>query len=208
MQDGTGKSASEDVAVVKAQKKLLKKQRKAAAAQAEVRSAVQTVKEARLTASTASQQQPSLASSSDSVHLTDPSLQKRKKPKASDKTAAEVAVSLADAADEVVPRQATNPVKHKKHKAGAKLIDKATDKSAAAGSRAASVQIVDAVRPSAGQKPGSAQEQPAAKKRRVRFAMKRNLLMQIGGAVPPQEVRTPPGSRPKVTLVQNQVCSV
>lgn len=45
---------------------------------------------------------------------------------------------------------------------------------------------------------GAEVQQPALKKRRVRFAMKRNLLMQIGGAVPPQEVRTPPGSRPKV----------
>lgn len=35
-------------------------------------------------------------------------------------------------------------------------------------------------------------------KKRVRFAMKRNLLMQIGGAVPPEEIRTPPDSRPKV----------
>lgn len=34
-------------------------------------------------------------------------------------------------------------------------------------------------------------------KKRVRFAMKRNLLMQIGGAVPPEEIRTPPDSRPK-----------
>lgn len=36
------------------------------------------------------------------------------------------------------------------------------------------------------------------RKKRVRFAMKRNLLMQIGGAVPPEEIRTPPDSRPKV----------
>ena len=36
------------------------------------------------------------------------------------------------------------------------------------------------------------------KKKRVRFSMKRNLLMQIGGAVPPEEIRTPPDSRPKV----------
>lgn len=36
------------------------------------------------------------------------------------------------------------------------------------------------------------------KKKKVRFAMTRNLLMQIGGAVPPQEIRTPPDSRPKV----------
>ena len=36
------------------------------------------------------------------------------------------------------------------------------------------------------------------KKKRVRFAMKRNLMMQIGGAVPPEEIRTPPDSRPKV----------
>lgn len=38
------------------------------------------------------------------------------------------------------------------------------------------------------------------KKKRVRFAMKRNLMMQIGGAVPPEEIRTPPDSRPKVCL--------
>ena len=41
---------------------------------------------------------------------------------------------------------------------------------------------------------------PATQKKRVRFAMKRNLLMQIGGAVPPEEIRTPPDSRPKVPL--------
>ena len=39
------------------------------------------------------------------------------------------------------------------------------------------------------------------RKKRVRFAMKRNLLMQIGGAVPPEEIRTPPDSRPKVRPV-------
>lgn len=42
----------------------------------------------------------------------------------------------------------------------------------------------------------------ASQKKRVRFAMKRNLLMQIGGAVPPEEIRTPPDSRPKVRHVQ------
>lgn len=44
------------------------------------------------------------------------------------------------------------------------------------------------------------------KKKKVRFAMKRNLMMQIGGAVPPEEIRTPPDSRPKVgyPLVRQQ----
>jgi len=44
----------------------------------------------------------------------------------------------------------------------------------------------------------SAQDGSATQKKRVCFAMKRNLLMQIGGAVPPEEIRTPPDSRPKV----------
>ena len=44
---------------------------------------------------------------------------------------------------------------------------------------------------------GKAQD-GASQKKRVRFAMKRNLWMQIGGAVPPEEIRTPPDSRPKV----------
>jgi hypothetical protein len=45
---------------------------------------------------------------------------------------------------------------------------------------------------------GKAQDGASQKKKRVRFAMKRNLWMQIGGAVPPEEIRTPPDSRPKV----------
>ena len=39
---------------------------------------------------------------------------------------------------------------------------------------------------------------PTTQKKKVRFSMKRNLLMQIGGAVPPENIRTPPDSRPKV----------
>lgn len=48
----------------------------------------------------------------------------------------------------------------------------------------------------------SAASGTASQKKRVRFAMKRNLLMQIGGAVPPEEIRTPPDSRPKVRHVE------
>lgn len=69
---------------------------------------------------------------------------------------------------------------------------------AAASLEAAPMQF-DAMTAAASDQDGAEAQQPAVKKRRVRFAMKRNLLMQIGGAVPPQEVRTPPGSRPKVT---------
>ena len=45
---------------------------------------------------------------------------------------------------------------------------------------------------------GDVPSSPATQKKKVRFSMKRNLLMQIGGAVPPENIRTPPDSRPKV----------
>lgn len=44
---------------------------------------------------------------------------------------------------------------------------------------------------------GDVPSSPASQKKKVRFSMKRNLLMQIGGAVPPENIRTPPDSRPK-----------
>ncbi len=47
-------------------------------------------------------------------------------------------------------------------------------------------------------KAGGKAQDGASQKKRVRFSMKRNLWMQIGGAVPPEEIRTPPDSRPKV----------
>lgn len=91
----------------------------------------------------------------------------------------------------------------KKHRKQQKLASKSVGAADATGSVADAVPCAapvqeGSVQADVSQPNGAEVQQPALKKRRVRFAMKRNLLMQIGGAVPPQEVRTPPGSRPKV----------
>lgn len=86
--------------------------------------------------------------------------------------------------------------KQKKQKQPSVLGD-VTQQAASTSDNAATV--AHASSGAAGIADGSVQDGTASqKKRRVRFAMKRNLLMQIGGAVPPEEIRTPPGSRPKV----------
>lgn len=68
----------------------------------------------------------------------------------------------------------------------------------ATASQTQSVTVAEGVPMANGHSAGTGDGTASQRKKRVRFAMKRNLLMQIGGAVPPEEIRTPPDSRPKV----------
>lgn len=70
----------------------------------------------------------------------------------------------------------------------------------ATASQTQSVTVVEGLPMANGHSAGAGDGDGTAsqRKKRVRFAMKRNLLMHIGGAVPPEEIRTPPDSKPKV----------
>ena len=175
-QTAAGQVEESDGESVLAKKKALKKQRKAAAA----------------AAAAGLQAGPAQAT--------------QQQPKEPQTAVAPPPQALPQAAAALLQQPDPVPKKHKKkHKLEAKAS--ATTEPAVplatAGAGAVPVQA-DTVQAATSEQNGDAVQPPAAKKRRVRFAMKRNLLMQIGGAVPPQEVRTPPGSRPKVAPPQHQ----
>lgn len=162
-------AASSELESALAKKKLLKKQKKAAAAAA------------------AMQAEPRLVQ------------QQSNKPEAAGVPQKQAMQAVPQAA--TAQKQSDSELRQ--HKKKQKLSAKAgaaqgTAVPLAAASLEATPMQSDAMTAAASDQDGAEAQQPAAKKRRVRFAMKRNLLMQIGGAVPPQEVRTPPGSRPKV----------
>ncbi|KAL0040673.1 hypothetical protein WJX79_001241 [Trebouxia sp. C0005] len=120
-----------------------------------------------------------------------------------DAFAAEAAAALHQAADDM-PQAAMAQVngkqikklkKKKKQQAAAVAGTLPGEASLAEQQHQAQLAVANGHRDSVGA--DAKAQDGASQKKRVRFAMKRNLWMQIGGAVPPEEIRTPPDSRPK-----------
>ena len=173
-QTAAGQDGESDIESVLAKKKALKKQRKAAAA----------------AAAAGLQAGPAQATQQ---QATEPQTAVAPPPQA-----------LPQAATALLQQPDPVPKKHKKKQKLEAKASATTEPAVPLASAGGVPMQADIVQAAASEQNGDAAQPPAAKKRRVRFAMKRNLLMQIGGAVPPQEVRTPPGSRPKVALPQHR----